>query len=54
MKTLFRETAFKDKAARDKAMREAHRAHGYTLSEIGRALDLHYATISKVVNQRGA
>jgi hypothetical protein len=51
LKRLFPEEGFKDKAARDKAIHHAHRHHGYTLSEIGRRLDLHYTTISKVVNR---
>ena len=51
LKTLFPEGNFKDKDARDQAIRQAHREYGYTLSEIGRRLGLHYTTISKVVNR---
>lgn len=51
LKTLFPEPGFKDKAARDRAIRQAHHEHGYALCEIGRKLDLHYTTISKVVNR---
>jgi REP element-mobilizing transposase RayT len=51
LNTLFPESGFRDKAARDRAIHRAHREHGYTLSEIGRKLDLHYTTISKVVNR---
>ena len=39
------------KDRRNQAMREAHLKHGYTLSEIGAHLGLHYTTVSKVVNQ---
>jgi len=41
-----------DKATRDRVIRVAYVKCGYTLSEIGRHLDLHYTTISKVVNAR--
>lgn len=51
LKTLFPEGNFKGKDARDQAIRQAHREYGYTLSEIGRKLDLHYTTISKVINR---
>lgn len=51
LKTLFPEQGFKDKHARDRAIHQAHHDYGYTLVEIGRALGLHYTTISKVVNR---
>ena len=51
LSTLFPKQGFKDKPVRDKAIHRAHRDHGYTLIEIGRALGLHYTTISKVVNR---
>jgi len=35
---------------RNEVIREAHEEHGYTLTEIGRAVGLHYTTISKIVN----
>ena len=38
----------RDKAARDGAVREAYARHGYTLSEIGDFLGLHYSTISRI------
>lgn len=38
-----------DKAKRDAAIREAYNEHGYTLSQIGQHLGLHYATISRIV-----
>ncbi len=46
---LFSGEIKKDKARRDAAIREAYIEHGYTLSEIGTSLDLHYATISRIV-----
>ena len=51
LNSLFPKQGFRDKAARDRAIRHAHREYGYSLSEIGRTLDLHYTTISKVVNR---
>ena len=37
------------KAARNKAMVRAYLKHGYTLAEIGRVADLHYATVSRII-----
>lgn len=37
------------KAARNEAMARAYLEHGYTLTEIGRAAGLHYATVSRIV-----
>ena len=37
---------------RNEAIRRAHLDHGYSLSEIGRAVGLHYATISRIANPR--
>jgi len=37
---------------RNNRIRQAHVEHGYTLSEIGRALGLHYSTISKALKPR--
>jgi REP element-mobilizing transposase RayT len=51
LKALFHGKASRDKTARNRAIRRAHIEHGYTLSEIGAHLDLHYATISRIVNQ---
>lgn len=51
LKTLFPEGGFKDKDGRDRIIRQAHAEYGYSLSEIGRTLELHYTTISKVVNR---
>ena len=38
------------KAERDDKIRTAHLQYGYTLAEIGRFLELHYSTISRVVS----
>lgn len=43
-----------DKEERNKAIWEAHFKHGYTLTEIGKHLGLHYTTISKVINSCGS
>jgi ActR/RegA family two-component response regulator len=40
------------RTARDQAIAKAYLQHGYTLSEIGRAVDLHYATVSRIVKAR--
>ena len=45
---LGRKELKRDKAARDGAIREAYVRHGYTLSEIGDFLGLHYSTISRI------
>lgn len=39
-----------DRVRRNEAIRRAHLDHGYSLSEIGRAVGLHYATISRLAN----
>ncbi|MBI3898731.1 MAG: transposase [Gammaproteobacteria bacterium] len=54
LKVLFPASGFKNKAERDRAIHQAHREHGYTLTDIGRQLDLHYTTISKVVSRGDA
>lgn len=38
-----------DKKERNLLIKNAHLEFGYTLSEIGRFLDLHYSTVSKIV-----
>ncbi len=38
--------------SRLEAIRRAHRDHGYSLSEIGHVVGLHYATISRIANPR--
>jgi REP element-mobilizing transposase RayT len=40
-----------DKRKRDRAVIRAHKEFGYTLTEIGKHLGLHYSTISKIVNR---
>lgn len=39
-----------DYAQRNEVIRRAYLEHGYSLSEIGQAVDLHYSTISRIVN----
>jgi len=39
------------KAKRNELIRKAHLDYGYTLSEIGRHLELHYTTISNIVKK---
>lgn len=39
-----------DRAGRNQRIRRAYFEHGYSLSEIGRAVSLHYSTISRIVN----
>jgi putative transposase len=38
------------KAERDDKIRVAHLQHGYNLAEIGRFLELHYSTVSRIVS----
>jgi REP element-mobilizing transposase RayT len=51
IKTALPLDKLRSKLRRDSAIRVAHLRHGYTLSEIGTHLGLHYTTVSKVVNQ---
>jgi len=39
----------RDKTRRNRLISDAHVTHGYSLSEIGNYLDLHYSTISKLL-----
>jgi len=39
------------KIQRDKLVYQAYSDYGYSLSEIGRYLNLHYSTISKIVKK---
>ena len=48
---LFGASALADLERRNPAIRRAHLEHGYSLSEIGRAVGLHYSTISRIVNR---
>jgi hypothetical protein len=47
--TLFRDSPSLSNAARDRLISTAHVDYGYSLSAIGRALGLHYTTVSKIV-----
>src|SRR5574337_1111582 len=47
---LFGRHAQTDRARRNEVIRRAHLNYGYSLSEIGHAVDLHYSTISRIVN----
>lgn len=42
---------WKGRAERDRAVHQTHFLYGYSLSEIGRHLGLHYTTISRIVNK---
>lgn len=48
---LFRSGVLADLPHRNEVIRRAHLEHGYSLSEIGRVMGLHYSTISRIVNQ---
>lgn len=48
---LFGDATLADRERRNRALRRAHLDHGYSLSEIGRAVGLHYSTISRIVNR---
>ncbi|MBH0178672.1 MAG: addiction module toxin RelE [Nitrospira sp.] len=49
---LFGSKTRTDLVRRNEAIRRAHLDHGYSLSEIGHAVGLHYATISRIANPR--
>ena len=42
-----------DQARRNAIIFQAHLEYGYTLSEIGHVLGLHYSTISRLINSQG-
>jgi len=50
LSALFRTVSTKSRGERNELIRRAHLDYGYTLMEIGNHLDLHYTTVSKVVN----
>ncbi|MDX2250918.1 MAG: transposase [Nitrospira sp.] len=50
LRHLFGARTRTDRARRNEAIRRAHLEHGYSLSEIGRAVSLHYSTVSRLVN----
>lgn len=47
LKKLF--TKISSKEARNQALARAYLEHGYTLAEIGAAVGLHYATVSRII-----
>jgi REP element-mobilizing transposase RayT len=49
---LLKRAGVKDRARRNRSICKAHLDYGYTLTEIGQHLGLHYSTISKVVNDK--
>jgi len=51
LKSLFGGADQNTKARRNQLIRRAHLQCGYTLSEIAAHLDIHYTTVSKVVNE---
>lgn len=51
LKSLFANADQGSKTHRNQLIRQAHLECGYTLSEIGAHLDIHYTTVSKVVNE---
>ena len=48
---LFSKDVLGNQRHRNRIIRQAHVAHGYSLSEIGRAVGLHYSTVSRIVNR---
>ncbi len=54
LKQLFSEKGAPTKVQRDRRIRRACLDHGYTLASIARHLNLHYTTVSKIVNARTA
>jgi putative transposase len=53
LKSLFADADQGSKARRNQLIRRAHLQCGYTLSAIAAHLDIHYTTVSKVVNENG-
>ncbi|MBS0184614.1 MAG: transposase [Nitrospira sp.] len=47
---LFSAHVWGNRVRRDEVIRRAHLNYGYSLSEIGQAVGLHYSTISRIVN----
>ena len=50
LRQLFGPRTRTDRARRNEAIHRAHLEHGYSLSDIGRAVNLHYSTVSRIVN----
>ncbi|NIV32015.1 MAG: hypothetical protein GWN58_21785 [Anaerolineae bacterium] len=40
-----------DKERRNRKIHEAVREHGYTLSQVGEVVGLHYSTVSRIVKK---
>ncbi len=51
LQDIFTPVAESEKSVRNPAIRKCILEYGYTLTEVGRFLGLHYTTISKIVNQ---
>jgi hypothetical protein len=51
LEELFGDMRVLAKGIRNSKIKEAHLRYGYTLAEIGRHLELHYTTVSKIVNE---
>ncbi|MGC1953162.1 MAG: transposase [Gammaproteobacteria bacterium] len=54
LEVLFGKRESRSRAQRNRLIRAAHLKHGYTLTEIASAIDLHYTTVSKIVNAQSA
>ncbi|WHZ29946.1 MAG: transposase [Nitrospira sp.] len=54
LRHLFPAGSRADRTWRNEAIRRAHLEHGYSLSEIGRAVGLHSSTISRLVNPQAS
>ncbi len=52
LNALFRGAGATPRNRRNRSICQAHLDYGYTLTEIGKHLGLHYSTISKVVNDK--
>lgn len=52
LQDLFKGKGRNDKHRRNRAIRDAHLQHAYSLKEIAAVLDIHYTTVSKVVNRK--
>jgi len=48
---LFEGLELRNKNRRNALIRQAYLRHGYRLAEITEALDLHYTSVSKVINE---
>ena len=51
LEELFPTTGFPDKTHRDKQIAAANRDHGYSCSQIGKAVGLHYSSVSKILKK---